>query len=102
PAKNGGSAITGYAASCVSSNGGASGSNTGGSSPIVASGLTNGSTYTCTVRATNAVGTGAASAASNSFVPATVPAPPTGVKAVSGSTTAATGSLTVSFTPLGN
>jgi len=44
------------------------------------------------------LGTGPASAASNSFVPATVPGVPTNVKALSGSTTTATGSLTVSFT----
>jgi Fibronectin type III domain/NHL repeat len=77
PANDGGSPITEYTASCGSSHGGASGSNGGSGSPIVVSGLTDGDTYTCTVTATNAVGTGAASAASNSFVPATVPDAPT-------------------------
>ena len=73
---NGGSAITGYTASCTSSDGGAAGSNTGGTSPIVVSSLTNGNTYTCTVHATNLEGSSAESAASSSTVPATVPTAP--------------------------
>lgn len=44
--------------------------NTGASSPIVVSGLTNGTSYTFKVKATNASGTGPCSAASNSVVPA--------------------------------
>src|SRR4029079_12645121 len=75
PANNG-NAITGYSASCTSSDGGASGSNTGATSPIVVSALTNGNTYTCTVLATNAIGSGLPSAASSSTVPATVPTAP--------------------------
>jgi hypothetical protein len=73
---SGGSAITDYTASCTSSNGGAAGSNTGGSSPIVVTSLTNGKTYTCTVLATNAVGNGNASSASASAVPASTPSAP--------------------------
>jgi hypothetical protein len=65
PTPNGGSAITGY--TVTSSPGGKTG--TGTSSPITVSGLTNGTAYTFTVTATNAIGTGAASGASNSVTP---------------------------------
>lgn len=66
PADNGGFAVTGYTA--TSSPGGITG--TGASSPVTVTGLTNGTPYTFTVTATNYVGTGAASAASNSVTPA--------------------------------
>lgn len=69
PASNGGATITAYNASCTSSDGGAPGTGTNTVSPITVSGLTNGKTYTCTVTATNSVGTGAASAASGTAVP---------------------------------
>jgi hypothetical protein len=64
PPSTGGSAITGYTATCSTF------TNTGGTSPIVVSGLTNGTSYTCTVKATNAVGDSPASASSNSVTPA--------------------------------
>ena len=70
-AKDGGSPILDYTASCTSSNGGAAGSATGGGSPVVVGGLTNGRSYACTATARNAVGPGAQSALSNSFTPAT-------------------------------
>jgi len=56
-------------------------------------GLTNGTAYTFTVTATNAVGTSAASFTSNSVTPATVPGAPTNVTAVAGD-----GEATVSWT----
>jgi hypothetical protein len=67
PASNGGAVISTYTA--TSSPGGITG--TSASSPIRVSGLTNGVAYTFTVTATNGVGTGAASAASNSVTPDT-------------------------------
>jgi len=42
-------------------------------SPVIVSGLTNGNAYTFTVTATNSIGTGAASAASNSVTPSAAP-----------------------------
>jgi len=57
--------ITGY--TVTSSPGGLTG--TGASSPITVAGLTTGTPYTFTVQATNASGTGPASAASNSVTP---------------------------------
>src|SRR4029078_4317890 len=73
---SGGSAITGYTANCTSSNGGVSGSISGKPSPVIALALTNGKTYTCTVHATNAVGSSLESAVSLTTIPATTPAAP--------------------------
>jgi hypothetical protein len=64
PGNNGGSIVSGYTADC---SGGQTA--TGTSSPITVSGLTNGSVYTCTVTATNGIGTSAPSAASNEVTP---------------------------------
>ena len=61
---------------------------TGGSSPIVVTGLTNGTAYTFTVFATNVVGNGPASAATNAVTPFTVPAAPTSPVATAGNATA--------------
>ncbi|MFC3068576.1 cadherin-like beta sandwich domain-containing protein [Phenylobacterium soli] len=66
PASNGGSGITGY--TVTSSPGGFTG--TGASSPITVSGLTNGTSYTFTVTASNSAGTGSASSPSASATPA--------------------------------
>src|SRR5262249_24722486 len=76
PPFDGGSAITSYAATCASSDGGATGSQTDTASPIIVTGLDNGRTYTCTVSATNANGAGPPSEASVAVVPSTVPDAP--------------------------
>jgi hypothetical protein len=74
PASDGGSAITGYTA--TSSPGGITGTlSQAGSGTITVNGLTASTSYTFTVTATNAIGTSAASAASNSIT--TPVAPPT-------------------------
>ena len=57
PASDGGSPITGYTATCGPGNHTA----TGSASPLYVRGLTAGTQYTCTVAATNAIGTGPSS-----------------------------------------
>ena len=90
PASDGGSAITSY--TVTSSPGGFTG--TGSGSPIVVSGLTNGTSYTFTVTATNPAGTSPASAATTAVTPAAAPGAPTSVSATPGN-----GSASVAFTP---
>jgi titin len=63
----GGSAVTGYTATCTDGTATYTGTNT--NSPITISGLTNETAYTCTVTATNAVGTGSSSSATASITP---------------------------------
>ena len=93
PASIGGSAITGY--TVVSNPAGGVDTNAGSTSTShVITGLTNGVSYTFTVRATNSVGTGPVSAPSNSVIPATVPGAPANAVAAAGNTQA-----TVTFTP---
>lgn len=65
PVSSGGAPITGY--TVTASPGGATATGTG--SPVRFTGLTPGTSYTFTVRATNSVGMGAASAASNAVTP---------------------------------
>ncbi|MEO8470197.1 MAG: fibronectin type III domain-containing protein, partial [Chloroflexota bacterium] len=67
PSSNGGKPITGYMV--TSSPGGHTCATTGGLSCLVG-GLTNDTSYTFTVKATNAIGTGPASSASSPVVPA--------------------------------
>jgi hypothetical protein len=85
PEYDGGSAITSYT---VTSTPGSI-TATGTASPITVTGLTTGTNYTFTVTATNSVGTGAASAASNSTRTWSVPGAPTvGTATQTGATTA--------------
>ena len=84
PAFNGGSAITGYRASCTPGTASA----TGPASPLVVTGLTNGTAYTCSVVATNAVGDGAASAAA---------AVTTSFRSVTASSPTSAGTITAAF-----
>lgn len=76
-----GSAVSGYTVTV--SPGGATVSVGGGVLSTTITGLTNGVTYTFTVKATNAAGTGPGSAPS-SVTPATVPGAPSDVRAASG------------------
>lgn len=71
PSNSGGSAITGYTATCTSSNGGAAGSASGSAAAtsISVTGLAHGKRYTCTVRASNAAGPGPVSAVTNAVTP---------------------------------
>ena len=92
PASNGGDPITGYVITPSSG----SPVTVGNVTSDTITGLTNGTAYTFKVAAINAVGTGAASAASNSVTPAapaTVPGAPT-----IGTATAGNASATVSWT----
>jgi titin len=90
---NGGSSILIDVATCTSSNGGAKRTVFAAPPSVTVTGLTNGATYTCSVAAVNAVGTGPASS-SAPFLVAAPPAPPTNVTVTNSNTSA-----TVSFVP---
>ena len=96
PVNVGGTPITNNTATCTSP-GQTTRTGTHNGSPITVTTATTGKPYTCTVKATNSVGTGVASAAAAAVIVGS-PAPPLTVTAKSGSTTTATGPLTVTFT----
>jgi YVTN family beta-propeller protein len=87
PASDGGSPIVSYTATCGTQ------SATGSGSPLVVTGLANGTPVTCSVVAANALGTGAA-ATTSAVTPATLPGAPTAVAAAPGDSR-----LVVSFSP---
>jgi LPXTG-motif cell wall-anchored protein len=89
PVSTGGSAITSY--TVTASPGGASASCPG--SPCAITGLTNGTSYTFTVHATNAVGNSAESSASTAVTPVSAPGTPAGLTTKAGDT-----SIELSFT----
>ena len=89
PANNGGSPITGYVVTPSPATAGWSDSDAGSTAlNHLITGLTNGTSYTFTVRATNANGTGLPSSPSNSVTPASPPGAPINVVAVAGDTDA--------------
>ena len=89
PTNDGGATVTNYVATCGSATAG------GPTSPIIVSGLSNGTTYSCTVAAVNSAGTGAQSSAVivTPIAAASVPGTPTITSAVPGNAQA-----TISFT----
>ncbi len=86
PASNGGSAVTDYVVEYLPSGGSwttfADGTSTSPSATVT--GLTNGTSYTFRVSATNVAGTGATSTVSAAVVPRTVPGAPTSVVGTAG------------------
>ncbi len=90
PIFNGGSTINNYTVTSSPGNFTAS----GGASPLTITGLTNGTAYTFTVTATNAVGESLASVASLPVIPITVPDSPTAIIATEGNSQAS-----IAFTP---
>jgi hypothetical protein len=69
PTSDGNSPITGYVATATPTDGGTPITSAATAAPFTLTGLTNRTTYTVTVAAINSVGTGPASASSNSFMP---------------------------------
>jgi hypothetical protein len=93
PADNGGVSVSSYIA--TSSPAGLTG--TSSSSPVVVSGLTNGTGYTFTVKAVNSLGLSGTESSPTSLVYPGIPNAPTNILATAGS-----GSVTVTFTAPSN
>ncbi|MEI7478706.1 MAG: fibronectin type III domain-containing protein, partial [Actinomycetes bacterium] len=91
PSSNGGSVITSYTVTSTPES--KTCTWTTGSFSCIVNGLTNGSSYTFTVVATNVNGSSSPSSATGAVTPSTVPGSPSGVSAVKGDTQA-----TVSWT----
>ena len=94
PSSNGGSAITGYTVATVNSAGTVLKTQTATTAPATVTGLTNGTSYSFKVLATNGTGSSAYSDLSNAVTPAAPPAP----KAVLSPTSVAFPSTTVGAT----
>ncbi len=90
PTSSGGSTLTGYKASCGAI------TVSGTSSPITVAPLTNGTSYSCSVKASNSLGDGPASAAMSVTPsgPVTLPGTPTVGSAIAGNA-----NISVAFTP---
>jgi len=98
PGSNGGSAITGFTATCTAA-GQTTRTGTGSGSPIIVTQLSTGVTYACSVTATNAIGTSASSGIVN--VTSAVAVTPPGAPAITGATPG-NGQATISFTAPSN
>jgi hypothetical protein len=90
-ASTGGAWIGNYTVSATPVGGGTDVTATGTGSPITVTGLTNGTSYTFTLTATNSVGTGSASSASSAVTPATSPTVTSPTSASVGTTSATLG-----------
>ncbi|MEM9204274.1 MAG: fibronectin type III domain-containing protein, partial [Actinomycetota bacterium] len=86
PLSDGGSAITGYTATTSP---GSSTCSTAGTLSCTVTGLSNGTAYTFTITATNALGTSPSSTPSDPVTPTDVPVAPTAVAATAGNAQAA-------------
>lgn len=87
PTSNGGSVITSYAASCTAVGGSSVNRVSGPASPLVVIGVAAGTSYTCTVSATNVAGTGPSSASTVAVTPFDKPSKPGAPRVISTAST---------------